>query len=125
MGFVDAVKAFFNNYTNFSGRSSRSEYWWAFLFIFIIAIAIGIIGGLFGETISLILTGLFYIVILLPSISVAVRRLHDTDKSGWFFLIGLIPLIGLILIVFYCTKGTAGPNRFGPDPLGGDTSVFN
>jgi len=125
MGFADAVRAFFSNYTNFSGRSSRSEYWWPQLAMLLAYIPIIIIGSFLGETAASILLILFALVIIIPSIALAVRRLHDTDKSGWFLLISLIPLVSLILLVFYCTKGTAGPNRFGPDPLGGDTSVFN
>ncbi len=117
MGFVDAIKSGFNKYVGFSDRAARSEYWYWILFYFIALFVASFLDaflgiGFLGAIVSL---GMF-----LPSLAVAVRRLHDLDKSGWFVLIGLIPLIGLIiLIVWYCTKGTTGPNRFGPDPLGG------
>ena len=61
---------------------------------------------------------LFMLVNIIPAISVSVRRLHDVDKSGWWYWIGLVPLIGLIILFFYVQKGTVGVNRFGPDPLG-------
>ncbi len=117
MGFVDAIKSGFNNYVNFSGRASRSEYWYWILFYILVGIVASVIDaalgiGFLGALVSL---GLF-----LPSLAVAVRRLHDLDKSGWWFLLIFIPLVGaIILIVWFCTKGTTGPNRFGPDPLGG------
>ena len=125
MGFVDATKSFFTRYVDFNGRSSRSEYWWATLAILLMLVAIVLIGGLLGETIGSIVIGVFYLGIILPSIALAVRRLHDLDKSGWFYLLSLVPIVSLILLVWFCTKGTTGPNRFGPDPLGSDTSVFN
>jgi len=66
------------------------------------------------------LLGLFFLASFLPAISVIVRRLHDTDRSGWWYWIGLIPLVGaILLLVWFCTRGTSGPNRFGPDPLSG------
>ncbi len=126
MGFQEAVKSFFTRYTDFNGRSSRSEYWWAYLGIMLIFFVIGLVSGLLGETVGSAVIGIAYLAILIPSIAIAVRRLHDVDKSGWFLLIALIPLIGgLILLYFYVQKGTDGPNRFGPDPLGSETNVFN
>jgi uncharacterized membrane protein YhaH (DUF805 family) len=66
------------------------------------------------------------LALLVPSIAVGVRRFHDQDKSGWFLLLALIPVVGgLIVLVFMCLPGTSGPNRFGPDPLGTDPSVFS
>ena len=127
MGFQEAIKAFFSNYVKFDGRSARSEYWWPVLamtivnYLIILPIQLLISEGL-GGIISLI----FSLAIILPSIAVAVRRLHDTDKSGWWYLLVFIPIIGWIaLIVFFASKGTDGPNRFGSDPLGGDAAVFN
>ena len=125
MGFVDATKSFFARYTDFSGRSSRSEYWWAFLAIMIGYLIFGLLSGLLGETVGSIIIGIALLAILLPSIAIAIRRLHDTDRSGWWYLLSLVPLVSLVLLFFYCQKGTDGPNRFGPDPLGSDTSVFN
>ena len=124
MGFVDAVKSFFTRYVDFSGRSSRSEYWWAYLGIILIFIVLGLISGLLGETIGSLVLGIGYLAIIIPSIAIGVRRLHDLDKSGWFYLLALVPLVSLILLVWFCMKGTDGPNRFGPDPLGGEANVF-
>lgn len=128
MGFQDAVKAFYKNYVNFSGRASRSEYWWPQLFIIILYLIMVAGASLLGETIGGILgliIGLIVLASLIPSISVTVRRLHDNDKSGWFILLGLIPFVGFYLLYLYIIKGTDGPNRFGPDPVGSDSSVFN
>ncbi len=117
MGFGQAISSGFSNYVGFSGRASRSEYWYWILFYFIGAIVAEIIDAVLGIT---AIYPLFSLAVLLPGIAVAVRRLHDLDRSGWWILLGLIPLVGaIILIIWYCMKGTTGPNRFGPDPLGG------
>ncbi|MCB1328903.1 MAG: DUF805 domain-containing protein [Maritimibacter sp.] len=114
----------------FSSRAERSEFWWWALFVWLAQLALGMVdyvlfgtvetgaGSFAASTDTPVLSGLFGLATLLPSISVAVRRLHDTDRSGWWYWIVLIPLIGIIvLIVFWATKGTGGPNRFGQDPL--------
>ena len=129
MGFTDAVKTCFSKYVTFSGRASRSEYWWFSLFISLGSIVAAIVDMLlFGYdpvapgSVGWI-SGLFTLAIFLPSLSVMVRRLHDKDRSGWWYFIVLIPLIGLfILLYWFVTRGTVGPNRFGPDPLG-ETNV--
>jgi uncharacterized membrane protein YhaH (DUF805 family) len=126
-------------YAQFSGRSQRKEYWMFVLFIVITSIVLsmldsilGLGGGMsrttysngttFGTAANLnggLLNGVFSLAIIIPSIAVAARRLHDIGKSGWWMLIGLIPLVGwIIVIVWYCMDGTHGPNRFGPDPKG-------
>ena len=121
MDFTTAVRTCLQKYVTFSGRAQRSEFWYFVLFNFLVGIALGILDGvLFGWASDNpeLLNGLFSLAMFLPSISVAVRRLHDTDRSGWWWWIILIPLIGWIsLIVWYATKGSDGPNRFGPDPL--------
>jgi len=125
MGFVDAVKSFFSRYVDFAGRSSRSEYWWAQLGLFLIGLVVGFIAGLLGE-LAIIVIGIFYLAIIIPSIALTVRRLHDNDKSGWWILIAFVPILGgLYLFYLFVIKGTTGPNRFGPDPLGSDSAVFN
>ena len=112
-------------YADFNGRSRRKEYWMFILGVVIVAIVLGIIegamgmsgmvGGVYGPLTTLLLLG-----VLIPGIAVQVRRFHDQDKSGWFVLLGLIPLLGgLIVLVFMCLEGTKGPNRFGDDPKGG------
>ncbi len=115
MGFADAIKSGFNKYVGFSGRASRSEYWFWTLFSIIASIVAGIIDaviglGFIGAIVSL---GLF-----LPSLAVAVRRLHDLDRTGWWILIAFTGIGIILLIVWDCIKGTTGPNSYGADPLG-------
>ncbi len=123
MDFATAVRTCFQKFVTFSGRAQRSEFWYFVLFNLIGSFALGLIDALlFGWASDdpQVLNAIFSLVMFLPSLSVAVRRLHDTDRSGWWWWIILIPLIGwIILIIWYATKGTDGPNRFGPDPLGG------
>jgi uncharacterized membrane protein YhaH (DUF805 family) len=131
-------------YAQFTGRSRRKEYWMFVLFfviLYVIAMTLDSLLG-FGTTTRYadmsgnsasvgfnssggILTLLAMLALLVPSIAVAVRRLHDTDRSGWWILIGLIPLVGtIVLIVFYCTDGTKGSNRFGEDPKANVQETF-
>jgi uncharacterized membrane protein YhaH (DUF805 family) len=122
--FIQAIQSGFSNYVNFSSRAIRSEYWFWVLFA-VIGEAVG--SGL-DYTIFATSTGLFYSVfalaVFLPSLAVAIRRLHDLDRSGWWILISLIPIVGgIVLIVWFCSPGTPGPNRFGPDPLNGDGQI--
>lgn len=131
MTFQNSIKTCFSKYVTFSGRASRSEFWWFVLFTWIVSIVLSVVDSvLFGTTVTTdtgfeastdtpVLSGLFSLAVFLPIISVAVRRLHDRDKSGWWYWLSLIPLIGIIiLIVWWATEGTRGANRFGPDPLG-------
>ena len=122
MGFQEAVKKCFSNYVNFNGRARRPEYWWFALFMFAGNILFGILDRILfgvsvdGDSIGA-LGALFSIAVLLPAIAVAVRRLHDRDMSGWWYLLVLIPLLGwLILLFFFVQKGTEVPNRFGEEP---------
>lgn len=126
MGLQDAVKSFISRYTDFKGRSARSEFWWVVLAIFIANIIIGLMTALVGDTLGGILSLLFTLAIIIPYIALGIRRFHDLDKSGWWFLTLLIPLVNLVIIlIFFTQKGTAGSNQYGPDPLGSDASVFN
>jgi uncharacterized membrane protein YhaH (DUF805 family) len=116
MGFGQAISAGFSNYVNFSSRACRSEYWYWVLFIVLADIVAGIIDYVLGMQ---IVSSIFGLVTLLPGIAVSIRRLHDLDRTGWWILLGLIPIIGwIILLIWYISKGTDGPNSFGPDPLG-------
>jgi uncharacterized membrane protein YhaH (DUF805 family) len=105
-----------DNYANFSGRARRSEYWYfvlANLLISLILFALIFALGIFG----IILYSLYALAVFIPSLAVIVRRLHDVDKSGWFYFICLIPLIGPIwLLVLFATEGTPGSNQYGEDP---------
>jgi len=109
MGFVDAVKSAFSNYANFNGRASRSEFWWFYLFFVILYFLFGFVVMAMPK---LGFLGLGFLALIVPFISLAARRMHDTDHSGWF---QLIPIYSLYLAII---KGTDGPNRFGDDPVG-------
>ncbi|WP_170479672.1 DUF805 domain-containing protein [Ruegeria arenilitoris] len=124
---VSAVQKVFSNYATFSGRASRSEYWWWFLALLIFMLILGVLDAFViapllgfqagdenaGQPLSLLAS----LAVLLPNLAVGARRLHDTDRSGWWLLIGLIPLIGfLILIYFFVQPSDAEANRFGEAP---------
>jgi uncharacterized membrane protein YhaH (DUF805 family) len=112
MTFGEAVRSGFEHYAKFDGRASRAAFWWWVLFVFLVSIAANIIDLAIGAPVFSALAGLG---LLLPNISVSIRRLHDTNRTGWWLLIWLIPLIGLIvLLVFYLQRGDDGENRFGP-----------
>ncbi|MEN9409047.1 MAG: hypothetical protein RL216_1021 [Pseudomonadota bacterium] len=125
MNMIDAVKAVFSKYATFEGRARRSEYWWFVLFNLIVSIILeAAFGGGHGMGEGGMMMGgnlvstLWSLATLLPAIAVGARRLHDIDRTGWWLLLWFIPLIGWIaLIVFFASRGTAGPNRFGNDPL--------
>ncbi len=117
MGFAEAVKAVLGKYADFSGRARRSEYWFWFLAFGLGYLAIVIL-SVIAETFAF-LAIIFYLAMLLPSLAVGVRRLHDTGKSGWFMLISLIPLVGgIVLLVFTVQDSTPGDNQYGPNPKG-------
>ena len=123
MGFMEAVKSCFRRYVDFQGRSPRSEYWWFVLFyliVYIVLIALSAAVPILG-----ILLLIFVLGIILPLLAVSIRRLHDLDKSGWWILISFIPVVGLILLYWYCLKGTDGDNTFGQDPLGNVAARFD
>ena len=111
-------------YLVFEGRARRKEYWFFVLFNIIIGIVLALIdrqtGTLNPETGVGFLSGIYSLAVLIPTIAVAIRRLHDTDRSGWWLLILLVPIIGgLVLLVFFVLDGTPGSNQFGPNPKGG------
>jgi uncharacterized membrane protein YhaH (DUF805 family) len=115
--YLDALK----KYAVFGGRARRKEYWYFALFNLIITFLFGIIDGVTGsfstEAGIGLLGGIYMLAVLIPAIAVSVRRLHDTDRSGWWLLIGLIPLIGfIVLLVFMVQDSKPGQNQFGPNP---------
>lgn len=117
MTFTEAVRSVVqDNYANFSGRARRSEYWYFVLFNIIISIVAAVVDQLLMSIIGFGFVGIIVSLgLLIPGIAVGARRLHDTDRSGWWLLIGLIPLIGaIVLIIWMATEGTKGDNRFGP-----------
>jgi uncharacterized membrane protein YhaH (DUF805 family) len=121
MNFTQAIASGFQNYVNFTGRAARSEFWLWTLFSVLISMAASIIDvAAFPAVGPSPINSLVNLALFLPSLAVSVRRLHDLDRSGWWILLVFVILIGwIVLIVWNCTKGTPGPNRFGPDPLAG------
>ena len=153
MTFTDSVQTCLREkYVTFSGRASRSEYWWFQLFYFLVMIGLTLIlfaSGLFNNIdpitgqvnqpggaaiVAMILAALVVLGLILPLISVVVRRFHDRNLSGWWYLGGIIagaiPFVGILasiaILVITILKGTEGPNKYGADPLGvGDAEIFN
>ncbi|MEJ2134817.1 MAG: DUF805 domain-containing protein [Desulfofustis sp.] len=121
MSFTDAVRTCLKEkYINFSDRAARSEYWWFALFCWGVAVALSILDNLIfnGASGYGIFSTVWGLAIIVPSIGVGVRRLHDLDKSGWWLLLSCIPIIGFFILLFwFIQQGTAGQNRFGADPL--------
>jgi uncharacterized membrane protein YhaH (DUF805 family) len=102
-------------YAQFVGRAGRAEFWWFVLASFIISAVLNLLGQ--ASDVLYVLGFVYSLAVLVPSIAVGVRRLHDTGRSGWWILIGLVPLVGLIvLIVFFAGQGHPGPNQYGPPP---------
>lgn len=115
--YVDVLK----KYAVFTGRARRQEFWMFVLINMLINIGIGIFEGVIGaaaNTDFTAISSLYSLAILVPLIAVGVRRLHDTDRSGWWILLGIIPLVNIALIVLFALDGTPGPNQYGPDPKG-------
>lgn len=104
-------------YAQFSGRSRRAEYWQYALFIGIAYVVLMVLALASKSSVVFGLIAVFYLGILVPSLAVGVRRLHDTGKSGWWLLFGIVPLVGgITLLVFSCLDSQPGPNQYGPNP---------
>ena len=124
ISFKEAVEKFFRNYTNSNGRARRKEYWYPVLFQLIINVAISIIGVILGMTgvealmkLPTILSGIVSLALLLPSIMVGIRRMHDIGKSGWWVLISLVPCVGVFIYIYFCCQDSQpGANQYGPNP---------
>jgi uncharacterized membrane protein YhaH (DUF805 family) len=123
MGFGTAIATCLSKYVDFQGRARRSEFWWWVLFTFLL----GIVAAILDSIVDPPTIGMYYhtgyigsllnLALLLPNLAVAARRLHDTGRSAfWLFLLFLIIIGWIILIIWYCQKGTSGPNTDGPDP---------
>ncbi|MGL5775658.1 MAG: DUF805 domain-containing protein [Aeromonas veronii] len=111
-------------YAVFSGRARRTEYWMFVLCNVIVMLLLGMVDKLIGGDKELF-SSIYSLAVLLPSLAVAARRLHDTDRSAWWLLLGLIPIIGtLVLIYFMVCNGQQGPNRFGDDPKAAPSQGF-
>lgn len=104
--------AVLENYANFSGRANRPQYWWFVLTAIIISLVLQVLGN--ASSIFGLVGAIYSLAVLIPSIAVSVRRLHDINKSGWWLLLIFIPIIGfIILIVWHATRGTEGENKHG------------
>lgn len=112
VGFGEAISLYFRNFINFNGRSTRSEYWFAMLFLFVVSLCANVIDSLLlGD--AGILPALINIAFFLPSLGLNIRRLHDSGKSAWYLLLGIIPFAGwIIMLVFYC-QPSVGQNKWG------------
>lgn len=117
MSFQEAISSGLSRYFDFDTRSSRSEYWYWVLFAILLSIVAGVIDSIIFD--APILRSLVTLGLLIPGIAVSVRRLHDIGRSGWWYLIALIPAIGaLVLIYWFVQPGTPGSNEYGDNPLG-------
>ena len=144
MGMGEAIRTFFARYTDFQGRSRRSEYWWFllafYIFLFVVGGLMFTIGGLSGDNLNpigmllAVVMGLAVLAIVIPGLALSVRRFHDLGQTGWlvlvFAILGAIPLIGILAsigqLIWFAMPGTTGPNKYGPDPKGGhDVGVFS
>ena len=126
MSFTTAIKSFWSNYATFKGRARRSEYWYIQLFLVLTNLAVAAIDLVLmnGDVDRFIANGgggivglVWILVTIVPALAVLVRRLHDTGKSGWWILIGLVPFVGtIVLFVFTVLNSEAGENKFGASP---------
>ena len=122
MPFQDAVRICLQRkYVDFTGRARRSEYWFFFLFTVLAGIVGGILDGLFGSRGGPYggtgpIQGLIQLALLLPSLAVGARRLHDTGRSGWWLLIALIPVVGWIILLVFFVQDSQQDNQYGPNP---------
>lgn len=142
MSFIESIKTVLSKYAVFNGRARRSEFWWYYLAVTIVEtilyVALVVPGlsaytaatmeaAMAGSTVAPAMPGsltagylvvsLVGLALFLPTLGASVRRLHDTDRSGFWVLLGLVPFVGvIILIVWWASNGTPGPNQYGPDP---------
>ncbi|QDH78655.1 DUF805 domain-containing protein [Echinicola soli] len=125
---MEYYKKVLSQYADFNGRARRKEYWMFALFNLLVLIVLSIVAVMLSMVLSselpyILLFGAYTLAIIIPSLAVAVRRLHDIGKSGWMYLVGLIPMIGGIwLLVLLVTEGEHGANQYGEDPKEGEKS---
>jgi uncharacterized membrane protein YhaH (DUF805 family) len=120
MTLSEPVKMSLARYASFGGRARRSEYWYftlVHLLVILLAMVVSYLAMLANPALAIILYSIVFYGTLSTHLALSVRRLHDVNRSGWWYLLGIVPLLGaLVLLVWFCTDGTRGPNRFGADP---------
>ena len=125
MGFVEAVRTCLAKYATFSGRASRSEFWWFALFHALVLVAIAVFATVsamsdvqrVAQAVG-VAGAVVYIALILPMLAATIRRLHDRNRSGWSYFWVLVPFVGGLIVLIWCLqRGVEGDNRFGPDPL--------
>jgi uncharacterized membrane protein YhaH (DUF805 family) len=104
MTFVESIRTCFTKYADFKGRAGKPEFWWWVLFVVVASIVLGVVSEL--------VSGVFALATIVPGIAVTARRLHDTDRSGWLQLIGLIPVIGWIVLIVWCVQDSKPTSRY-------------
>jgi uncharacterized membrane protein YhaH (DUF805 family) len=110
LNFIQAVQTCLRQYANFRGRAQRPEFWWFMLFALLATLAASLLGEIANALVTLAL--------LLPGLAVSARRLHDIDRSGWWQLVGIVPMIGWVIVLYwYVQPSGPRPNRFDPEPL--------
>jgi uncharacterized membrane protein YhaH (DUF805 family) len=117
MNPIEAVGSFFSNYVNCSGRATRSEYWWCYLLIalgYIGVMIVSMIAMMFVEILGMVLIFAYGIAIIAPFLALSVRRLHDTNRSGWWLLLLIVPFGGIVIFIFDVMPSTVGSNNYGP-----------
>jgi uncharacterized membrane protein YhaH (DUF805 family) len=115
MSFGQSIQTCFSKYATWNGRAGRAEYWWFVLFLVIL----DIVAFILDASIHTFIIGLLiWLAVLLPSLAVLVRRLHDTGRSGWWWWIGLVPLVGWIILLIFTIETSGGPNNYGVGPEG-------
>lgn len=122
MGFSESIRTCFSKYVDGKGRASRPEFWWWALFALIVDLVLEVGASITGSTAVIIIATIIVVVVIVPpGIAVAVRRLHDLDRSGWWWWLAFVPLVGgiILIVMFYVRPGTPGPNTYGPSPTEG------
>lgn len=110
---VEAYKKFWKNAFNFKDRTNRADFWYVILANFIIGFVLGFIDGFMGITVMTTIANIYSVVCIIPSFAIEVRRLHDVNKSGWYLLMALIPLVGWIFVLVAYCKASVEPNKYG------------
>lgn len=121
MSFSQAIRTVFSKYFTLSGRAGKAEFWWFVLLWFIVDVVLNLVRNSFDTSkatgaILTLLLGLVALALIIPFITVTVRRLHDVGRSGWWVWLHFIPLIGTIVLVIFCVGESQGPNQYGPGP---------